>query len=325
MANIKEIAARAGVSISTVSRVLNNHPYVSEEKRQAVQRIIDELDYSQNLNAIHLLKGRTYTIGVMLPFANLPYFNMMIEGIAAAALESGYRLTLCQTNYDRQEEMKVFEMLKMRQFDGVIVCSAASSWDQMEPYAGQHAVLACENTAPYAISSVHMNHYEGFSMGMQYLIQKEHRHIGYCMARRNSFNSRSREQAYRDALAAIGEDVREDWMLHDCYSVEDGEQAMRHLLQLPSRPTALFASSDQVAAGLLAEARRQGLRVPEDLAVLGFDDQPIARALDLTTIAHPLVELGRQAFQALHERIEDPSLDIVRRELAFRLVERMTV
>lgn len=121
MANIKQIAQTAGVSISTVSRVLNNHPYVKEEKRKRVLDAVEELNYAKNINAIHLIKGKTYTIGVMLPFINLPYFSTIIEGIGNEALAAGYHINLCQTNYDSIEELRVLEMMKMKQFDGMII------------------------------------------------------------------------------------------------------------------------------------------------------------------------------------------------------------
>ena len=142
----------AGVSISTVSRVLNNHPYVKEEKRKRVLDAVEELNYAKNINAIHLIKGKTYTIGVMLPFINLPYFSTIIEGIGNEALAAGYHINLCQTNYDSIEEIRVLEMMKMKQFDGMIICSRTSSWEQIETFAKFAPIISCEKcTTPHFI------------------------------------------------------------------------------------------------------------------------------------------------------------------------------
>ena len=147
----------AGVSISTVSRVLNNHPYVKEEKRKRVLDAVEELNYAKNINAIHLIKGKTYTIGVMLPFINLPYFSTIIEGIGNEALAAGYHINLCQTNYDSIEEIRVLEMMKMKQFDGMIICSRTSSWEQIEPFAKFAPIISCEKMNHPLISSVYVS------------------------------------------------------------------------------------------------------------------------------------------------------------------------
>lgn len=174
MANIKQIAKTAGVSISTVSRVLNNHPYVKEEKRKRVLDAVEELNYAKNINAVHLIRGKTYTIGVMLPFINLPYFSTIIEGIGNEALLAGYHINLCQTNYDSIEEIRVLEMMKMKQFDGMIICSRTSSWEQIEPFAKFAPIISCEKMKHPLISSIYVDHYEGFRLGTAYLLSRGH-------------------------------------------------------------------------------------------------------------------------------------------------------
>ncbi|MER2256753.1 MAG: LacI family DNA-binding transcriptional regulator, partial [Priestia megaterium] len=112
MTNIRDIAKKAGVSVSTVSRVLNHHPYVKEEKRRLVEQVIHELNYEQNINAVHLSKGKTNMIAVVLPFINHPYFSLLLEGVASQALEKHYQLVICQTNYDVKKEEEALHMLK---------------------------------------------------------------------------------------------------------------------------------------------------------------------------------------------------------------------
>nr|WP_274521035.1 LacI family DNA-binding transcriptional regulator [Neobacillus niacini] len=119
MANIKDIAKLAGVSVSTVSRVLNNHPYVSEEKRKKVEKVIEELNFQQNLNAIHLVKGKTYTVGAIIPYIDHPYFQAMVGGIMENAFKHNFSVLCCATNYDQDEELKYLHMLKRKQLDGL--------------------------------------------------------------------------------------------------------------------------------------------------------------------------------------------------------------
>ncbi|MDM5189931.1 LacI family DNA-binding transcriptional regulator [Bacillus sp. DX4.1] len=325
MANMKHIAKTAGVSITTVSRVLNDHPYVSDEKRKRVLDAVEELHYAKNINAIHLIKGKTFTIGVMLPFVNLPYFSTIIEGIGNEALAAGYHINLCQTNYDSIEEIRVLEMMKMKQFDGMIICSRTSSWDAIEPYAKFAPIISCEKMQHPLISSVYVDHYEGFHIGTEYLLQKGHERIGICLARENSVNTKQREQAFFDTLHEAGKRAQPNWMFYQCYNIHDGAQVIQRILKMKERPTAIFAANDQVAAGLLTEAKKQGLRVPEDLAILGFDNHEISEALEISTIEHPGLTMGARAFSLFHKQIQREQITGDSEELPFQLIERHTV
>jgi DNA-binding LacI/PurR family transcriptional regulator len=325
MANIKQIAKIAGVSISTVSRVLNNHAYVSEDKRKAVFQVIELLNYSRNINAIHLSTGKTNSVGVMLPMINHPYFAGLLEGISNEALRENYQLILCQTNYNSSEEMKVLDMLKMKQIDGLIICSKTLRWKQIEPFTEYGPVVACEDAGKSAVSSIYVDHYGSFRLGLNYLMERGHNQIGFCLGRDNSDNSRKRRRAYLDALASIHEQVREQWMFYQCLSIEDGVAVVRRLLSMDERPTALLVTSDQVAAGIITEARKNGIRVPEDLAIIGFDNQPIAKVFDLTTIDNQLFRMGSTAFRIVHDQIAQERKAPENRELEFLLIERSTV
>lgn len=325
MVNIKQIAKTAGVSVTTVSRVLNDHPYVNEEKRKRVLETVEELNYAKNENAVHLLRGKTFTIGVMIPFINLPYFSTIIEGIGKEALAAGYRINLCQTNYDSLEEIRVLEMMKTKQLDGMIICSRTSHWTAIEPYAKFAPIVSCEKIEHPLISSVFVNHYDGFRMGAEYLLEKGHEQIGFCLAREKSINTKQREQAFIHALHSAGKRAQTDWMFYDCYNIQDGSNVIQKIMNMKNRPTALFAASDQVAAGLITEAKKQGLQVPEDLAILGFDNHPISEALEITTIEHPSVTMGRYAFSLFHEQVQKGQITSTSEELTFRLIERKTV
>ncbi|MGC5325468.1 LacI family DNA-binding transcriptional regulator [Brevibacillus sp. SYSU BS000544] len=325
MANIRQIAKQAKVSVSTVSRVLNHFPYVSETKRKAVQDAMDQLNYSRNINAVHLLRGKTNMIGVLLPYVNHPYFSSMMEGITAEALRHNYRLLLCQTDYQEHEETKALELLREKQIDGLIICSKTLSWDQIEPYSSFGPIVACESVQSDSISSVFLDHYAAFQFAIQYLIEHGHRQIGVCLSRYYSNSSETRRKALSDCLSSIGEPVRDEWTFYDCYGMEEGVEVVRRLMSLDQRPTALLVTGDQVAAGIIMEARQNGIRVPDDLAIIGFDNQPIAKILHITTVDNQMMEMGRRALSLLHTQITGEREKTEKVQLPFQLIPRSTV
>ncbi|MFC4102346.1 LacI family DNA-binding transcriptional regulator [Paenibacillus xanthanilyticus] len=327
MANIRQIAKLAGVSVSTVSRVLNGHPYVSADKRRAVEDVMARLNYSRNINAVHLLRGRTDMVGIMLPSINHPYFSRLVEGMSDEALDQGLRLVLCQTGYDENEERRALALVKEKQIDGLIVCSKSLGWSEIASYRSYGALVSCGEDAGERISSVYIDHYRSFETGMRHLLSKGHRKIGLCMSRYVSSSSERRRSAYLNALREIGEPCREAWTFYDCYDIESGADVMRRLKAMAERPTAMIVTGDQVAVGMMAEAGKHGWRVPEDLALMGLDNQPIAEVLGLTTIDNHLYEMGREALRMLRAELADPDDGRKRRrlEIACELIVRSTV
>ena len=325
MANIKDIAKMAGVSVTTVSRVLNDHPYVSEEKRKAVIEIVEKLNYSQNANAVHLSKGKTNIVGVILPYINHPCFDAMVGGMMEVALAHNYRVLLCQTNYNKKEEMKSLHMLKTKQLDGLIICSRANDWETIEPYASYGAIIACEDNDISNISSVYTNHSAAFQLGMDYLIEKGYKKIGYCTGRKLGPSSQKRFDVYKQQLQSIDEEVNEEWIFTECFTLEDGVKVAHKLKEMQDLPGALIVAGDEVAIGVMTEVEKLGIQVPEDLAIIGFDNQPISQVLQLTTIDQNLKEIGKTAFEMLHRKVNDESSKQEKLEIPYELVERSTV
>lgn len=325
MANIKEIARTAGVSVTTVSRVLNNHPYVSKNKRAAVLDTIKQLNYTRNMNAVHLITGRTGAVAVILPFINFFYFSIVMDGLAHEALLAQYRLILCQTNYQPEEELKVLEMLRNKEIDGVVIVSTALQPEIIEEYTAYGPIVTCQNSGERRFSSVYIEHYAAFRHGLQYLMSKGYRKIGYCEGRQNGSSASIRQSAFREFLAENDLPFQEAWMIFDCMTEEHGAAAALSLLEMQDRPDAVIVSGDHVAAGLMIESRKHGLRIPEDLAVMGFDNQPIGRLLEITTIDNQLYEMGASAFRIIHEQISGESTLPVYRKLAYRIIERSSV
>jgi DNA-binding LacI/PurR family transcriptional regulator len=320
MTNIRSIAKLAGVSVSTVSRVLNEHPYVKEEKRQKVLEAVEQLNYIKNANAVHLSKGKTYSIGVVLPYLNLPYFGEILQGIAGEALKHGYHLQLFQTNYDKGAELDAFHRLQMKEVDGLILTSRSNSLDVLTPFTENANVVFCENVYGHSCKKIYIDHYQGVRKGLEYLYSKGHSRIGLCLHRMFGTNSEERIRGYYDSSEAAGNPVRDEWIFNDCYHLEDGRDVVKTWEQLKEKPSALIVTSDQVSAGMVTEAGKRGIRIPDDLAILSFDNHPIADALDITSFEVPIRKVGEESFKLFLENT-DPRPVI----LETKLFERGTV
>lgn len=319
MTNIKELAKMAGVSVTTVSRVLNNHPYVSIEKRKAVLEAIEKSNYQKNINAVHLSTGRTQLIGVVLPFSDHPYFALLLKGIAKKALENNYKLVLFQTEYLESRELEALQMLKQKQIDSLIICSRACDLSVIEEHLLFGPIVLCENIKSEKISTTFVNHYKIFQEALEYLYQKGHREIGYCIGRLTGTSSYKRERAYRDFLKKYGLPYHSEYIMDKCLYFEDGEKVINQIKQMDTPPTALLVTNDQVAAGIVICCQKQHISIPDEISIIGFDNEPIAKMMNITSIEIPLVEMGMNLF------LQAVSSDISNKEWSVKLMERETV
>ncbi|MFC7370957.1 LacI family DNA-binding transcriptional regulator [Fictibacillus iocasae] len=310
MANIRDIAKAANVSVTTVSRVLNDHPYVSEEKRRAVLETMKVLKYNKNLNAVTLSKGKTQIIGVVLPYIHQPFFSLVLNGIARRASEEGKTIMLFQTNYEEEKEREALEKLKGKQLDGLIFCSRALSQADIQMY-GQHGpVVLCEESEH--MNCVYMNHYESIVTGVRHLRRRGYERIGLTLNRNSGRNTNERVRALKDS------GFHDEDIFYGALNMEDGEEIARELLLLGNDgPDALIITNDTVAAGIYNEFRRRGKKIPDDLALLSYDNQHIAQSLEISSVQLPLLEMGEAAYSLLsipkHKKIELP-FTLIQRE-----------
>lgn len=319
MTNIKDLARMAGVSVTTVSRVLNNHPYVKEEKKKAVLEAVKASNYHRNINAVHLSKGKTHLMGVVLPFSDHPYFAQLLKGIARQALENNYKLVLFQTDYKESREFEALQMLKQKQIDSLIICSRACDLSTIEEHLQYGPIVLCENIKEKSFSCTFVDHHKIFFDALEYLYHKSHRKIGYCIYRKSGTNSVNRQRAYKDFLSKYDLVNEPSYTMDDCLHFVDGEKVINHLIKLDNPPTALLVTSDQVAAGIVTCCQKHNIKVPEDLAIIGFDNEPIAHMMNITTIDIPLVDIGRNLFlQAFNG-------ESTHKEMTAKLIERGTV
>lgn len=320
MTNIKKIAEYAGVSITTVSRVLNNHPYVSDEKRKNVLQAIEHLNYSRNINAIHLSKGKTHLIGVIIPYTNHPYYGAIIQGINKQANALGYHIVIFQTQYEREKEIQALKMLQMKQLDGIIICSRISEMKVLLEYRGYGPIILCEDTTQSEFSSISIDHYAAFTSALEYLVTKGYKRIGYSLGRKKSRNSFLRTKAFQDTLHKYQLTSKDEWLFEGSYYIKDGEKIFQEWAAMQDKPDAIVITNDDTAAGFIISAQKSGVKVPEDVAILGFNNDTISEMLDITTISLPLESIGRTAV----ELFEEPEM-IKHVKLGFSLVKRRSV
>ncbi|ASS91327.1 MAG: LacI family DNA-binding transcriptional regulator [Bacillaceae bacterium] len=325
MATIRDIAKLAGVSVTTVSRVLNNHPYVSDEKKEAVLKVIEEINYKRNIHAVHLSRGFSNLIGVVLPKIDHPYFSSIVEGISEEAIKHHLQLVLFQTNYEPAKELEALELLRGTLLDGVIFCSRAISFDVLKEYKNAGPIVLCEDSDQSHFPSLSIPHEQAFQFGLDYLISKGHTKIAFTLGRMEGPNSKKRRKAYKTKMKELGEPIRSEWIFDKCLSITDGKQLMEKLQHLEKKPTAFFVTNDQVAAGILLSAEQYKIKIPQDIAILSFDNQPIADIMGITTIEIPIRKMGKLAVQSIIHCKEKREQTNKKMTLPFRLIERKTV
>lgn len=327
MYTIKDVALEAGLSQATVSRVINNHPYVSEDKKIAVQKAMTRLGYVPNSSAQRLRNLKTKKIAVLVSRIVNPFFSQLVDAMEKRAAAFGFQLILCNTRIDKQKELEFFKLLVSKQVDGIIMASVENSWETIEPYTQYGPIIYCNEYDPEAtVTRIRLDQMEGGYIGTKHLLEKGHLKIAYCQGNDSSV-SVNRRKGFLKAVTEAGIEPVSEWMFRDVYTIEDGRNIFRRIHNIPTPPTAVFSGSDEVAAGIINEAKKHGWRVPDDLAVVGFDNQPIAELLDpqITTINQFTTEIGYQSMEVMLQIINETRLndaqDIL---LPLRLIERQS-
>ena len=326
-ATIRDIADLAGVSIATVSRVLNDRPDVSPETRETVMQVVRQQGFSTNRGARGLSSGRTGIVGLTLPLVNDSYFGPILGGASEALYEQDMRIMLCPTLHEHDREVSLIDRLSRGTTDGAILMLPEESNEELLHLQeiGYPIVIVDPREAPPAgIPCVSAMHATGAKLATEHLLELGHRHIGAIGGPPGWYANDERVIGFRAALAAARLLPDPDMILYSDWSIASGEQAAEELLARDERPTAIFCFNDNAAIGALNAARRQGISVPEELSIVGFDDTFQATIVTprLTTVRQPLAELGRMGVSLLTRLIEGQRLDAMRIELATELVVR---
>ncbi|HLX20677.1 MAG TPA: LacI family DNA-binding transcriptional regulator [Gaiellaceae bacterium] len=326
-ATIRDIADLAGVSIATVSRVLNDRPDVAPETRENVMQVARKHGFSTNRGARAAAISRAGVIGVALPLVNDAYFGPILSGASEALYEQDLRIMLCPTLHSHDREVSLVDRLMSGTTDGAILMLPEESTDELlhlQEIGFPFVVVDPREAPPSGIPCVSAMHATGAKLATEHLLALGHRHIGVVGGPPGWYANDEREIGFRAAMAAARLLPDADVITRSDWSIASGEQAAEKLLARPDRPTAVFAFNDNAAIGTLNVARRYGIRVPEDLSIVGFDDTFQATIVTprLTTVRQPLAELGRMGVSLLSRLIEGQRLEALRIELATELVVR---
>ncbi len=329
---LEDIARLAGVSRSTVSRVVNNHPNVRPEVRERVWQVIHQVGYQPHAAARSLATNRTNVIGLVIPEAvstlfTDPFFSLLIRGITDGCYARNYHLMLALFSTPAQEEDLYNRLLRSRYLDGVILASTRLD----DPLVGR--LLA--DGIPFVsigrhpdprVSYVDVDNVAGARMAVDHLVRLGHTRIGTVTGPLNMSAGRDRLEGYKQALQAHHIPVDEDLIVEGDFTEGGGMASMARLLGLNPRPTAVFVASDTMAMGALRAVRQAGLRVPQDISLIGYDDVPQASFLDppLSTVRQPIQQLGETAAHVLVDLIAHGQEHAQRLVLMPELVLRQT-
>lgn len=301
--SIKDIARAAGVSYSTVSRALNDNPRVNPETQRRIKYLAEEMGYLPSAVARGLVTRRTRTIAAVVPTISDLFFAAVTHAIEETALERGYSVILANSGGESQRELAELQALRERRVDGIILAAAHSG----SRYA---SVLEGTDIPVVIINNVHEEHY-GYSVemdnftgsleAMQHLLGLGHRRIAYITGPGEEWDNLERLRGYKQTLLAHNLPIAPDLIAGGGVEPQQGLEAARLLLALPSPPTAIFCYNDTVALGAIRAAHIAGLRIPRDLSIVGFDDIALSAYFEppLTTMAQPKKEMGDQAVQML--------------------------
>lgn len=314
-ATIRDVAARAGVSVATVSRVLNGKELVREETSTQVLEAARALHYVPNIAARSLSIRRSQTIGIVLPEVHGEFFSEVIRGIDVAARRDGYHILVSGSHSDVGEMMNVVDTMRGR-VDGMVIMAPDVAVDAMR----DHLPVVLLNSTDQRYDAITIDNYGGARAMMRHLFSLGHTDVAFICGPKHNADARERSRGYKQAMrGARAIEVRGD------FTEATGYEAAKQIIAMNPRPTAIFASNDSMAIGALGALSEAGLSVPKDITVVGFDDIPIARyvAPPLTTIGVDIAELGRRAFAVLVELIVRPNARQPRREqIATTLVVR---
>lgn len=325
---IRDVARRANVGVGTVSRVINNSTAVSQETREKVLAAIQALGYTPHPLARRLSLGRTLTIGVVLPFLTLPSYVERLRGVQQVIEDSEYDLSLhSRENPDKLDHL-IDELSQNKSVDGVIVFSMVPSELQIQRFKQANIPLILVDANHPDVSGVYIDDEKGGYLATRHLIELGHRKIAFLSDYLdNPFNfiaMRKRYDGYRWALEEAGLSFHPDYQQEGTLGARDSFEKAKILLSLPDRPSAVFAASDTHAVGVIKAAHELGLKVPENLSVVGYDDIRDAEYLDITTIHQPLLESGKESVNILLASLLEPSKTPSDIELSIELIIRGT-
>ncbi|MEW9671813.1 LacI family DNA-binding transcriptional regulator [Ammoniphilus sp. 3BR4] len=304
---IYDVAREAGVSIATVSNLINNKGHVGEKTKKHVLEVMERLNYQPNFLASALMGKQTYTLGLVLPDISNPYYGQLAKAIESKAIELGYSVILCSTYHENDRIQKYISLLQQKKVDGIMIGTGESDsiMDQLNKLDIPIALVG-RDIPSLSVTSVLVDDFVGGYLATKHLVELGHEKIAIITENFKVVNTSERLRGYKFALEEAGI-LFCDQLLKTCdFTVEDGKaKATELLLNSSIRPSAIFACNDLLAIGVIQAVKELGLRVPADLSVVGFDNIMFAAYTDpaLTTVSQPIDQIGMKAVDLLVDEI----------------------
>ena len=310
-----DVARAANVSKQTVSAVINNKSGISEKTRVRIRKIIARLDYEPNMLASSLRGQGSFTVGVVIPSITNPYYPEIVRGIEDEAQRHGYSLFLCNSDENMEKEVKYLQLLRRHRIAGLIAATiqVQPAWTEaLNNLAAQRIPVVVLGTSRHSenVVQITIDDVEGFVKATSHLFDLGHDRIGMIMPPPNELNVESpRVTGFLKAHKLRGKEVPSELLVPGGWHVKEGQDGAARLMELPAPPTAIVAPNDMTAIGAITKLKELGRRVPEDVAVVGYDNIAIAEWYDpaLTTVDQPHYQMGQRAMQAMLKRLENQS------------------
>lgn len=321
MATIIDVAKAAGVSKSTVSRVLTNNGYVSEASRKKVMAAMDETGYIPNLLARQLQSGVTKTIGFIAP-SYMSAMGKFLQVFMESAKNNGYFINLYLTSGDKQKEIEALNQLKYKQIDGVFILTRTNEWDVIKSFRQYGPMSTWNRIEEDWIYSSFVDHYEGYLEALNYLYDRGYREIGHILGYSENLNTKARVKALESFHATKELQLDSDWLLQSNFAKNGGRKVARRWHESQKKPEVLAFYSDQIAAEFISEVELLGYQVPDDVGVLGFDNNEISELMHISTVDYSLEKQAANSFAYLYNQLNETQLPI--EPLAIKLIKRQT-
>lgn len=328
MATMKDIARIAKVSTSTVSHVINNSRYVSDEMREKIMKVVHELNYTPSAVARSLKIKETKTIGMLVTTTSNPFFAEVVAGVEQYCNQHQYNLIISSTDGNEQRLQQNIQTLIQKQVDGLLLMYSDSRNASVKQLNIQLPIVVMD-WWPTALNAdkIYENSELGAYLATKTLIEYGHKKIAIITGKLDKSLAHNRLIGYKKALHDAQLPINPDWIIESHFDFEGGIEGMKKLLQCQQYPTAIFACSDTIAVGVYQVAWQHGLRIPEDISVIGYDNIMLSQYLTppLTTIHQPKAELGKLAVETLLQRIKMPDQEYKTLMLTPQLIERQSV
>jgi Transcriptional regulators len=308
-ATIYDVAKEAGVSIATVSNAINGKGNVSKKRREQIFQIMEQMNYQPNVNASALMGKKTYTLGLLIPDISNPFFSEIARAIEDQAHQLGYSVIMCSTDNKDERVERYIALLEQKNVDGILIGTGVDNQEILTSLQARHIpiVMISRETAALEVDTVVADDYIGGLMAAQHLAEMGHRRIAILSEQLKVSSARERIRGFRQGLQDRQIPFADDNIVICDYMIQEGRRAAGELLGREDRPTALFCCNDVLAIGAMQEARSLGIKVPEELSIVGFDDTILAAVVDppLTTVAQPIASMAKQAFQLMISNLDE--------------------